>query len=301
MDLMWRLGILLLFLVLGYGARQEGLLSKRRTEWLTVTAFYIALPALVFYSTYDQQLRELISRSLVVGIFLVFVTIAIIAWIVHRGQSISTRRSVAVVQSYHSNLGFLGLPLVVLTLGSEATAVASFILGISGFIQIPMTIITLATLNNVDASIRSELGKLVKNPILWALMLGIVVQAVGLSIPTALDTGLGLLGEAALPLALLGAGASLKVNLSDFDLLATGSVVVLKVGVMPVITWTVFSLLTVSQATFSAVVLMFGMPSAVSTYVYASELGGDAQFASVNVFITTVASFATVAVILQFI
>jgi predicted permease len=113
------------------------------------------------------------------------------------------------------------------------------------------------------------------------------------------DAGLGVLGEFALPLALLGVGASLRLDADGLDPLGTGSVVALKVAVMPAVAFTVFSLLAVSQAALSTAVLMFGMPSAVSTYVYANELGGDADFASVNVFATTVASLLLVAAAIQ--
>ena len=44
---------------------------------------------------------------------------------------------------------------------------------------------------------------------------------------------------------------------------------------------------------------MFGAPTAVSTYVYVSELGGDTEFASMNVFVTTLTSLVTLFVLLQ--
>jgi len=40
-------------------------------------------------------------------------------------------------------------------------------------------------------------------------------------------------------------------------------------------------------------------PTAVSTYAYATELGGDATFASLNVFATTVAALGTLSAFLQ--
>lgn len=113
------------------------------------------------------------------------------------------------------------------------------------------------------------------------------------------DTGLGLLGELALPLALLGVGASLQLDAAALDPRGTGTVVALKVAVMPALAFGVFSVLAASQVAVATAVVMFGMPSAVSTYVYATELGGDARFASVSVFATTVASLLLVAVALQ--
>ncbi|PSQ03567.1 malonate transporter [Halobacteriales archaeon QS_4_69_31] len=299
MSLLWRLGSLLGLLAVGVGARQVGLLDERRTRWLTALAFYVALPALVFGATYDQRAGTLVSPALVVGVTAVFATMAGVAWAVHRRHPTRARRSVAIVQSYHSNLGFLGVPLVAATLGEAATAVASVVLGISLLLQVPLTVVALVGINEADASVRVELAALARNPVLLALAAGLAAAAVDLAVPAAVDGALGVLGALALPVALLGVGASLRVDLADLDAGATGSVVALKVGLMPAVAWAVFSVLAVSRAAFAATVLLFGMPSAVSTYVYASELGGDARFASVNVFTTTVASLVTIAVILQ--
>ncbi|MFB6150215.1 MAG: AEC family transporter [Haloarculaceae archaeon] len=301
MEVFLRLGYLLVLLGAGVAGRAVGLLDERRTGLVTGAAFYVALPALIFTSTYDRRLSELVSPTLVAGILLVLAATAAVAWVVHRRQPAPDRRSVALVQSYHSNLGFLGVPLVELTLGGEATAVASVVLGVAALTQVPLTVVVLVAINDADASVRGELAELARNPVLLALLAGLVVGQVGLAIPGAAETLLAALGDLALPLALLGVGASLDTDLGEVDVAATGSVVALKVGVMPVVAWAVFTLLSASGTVLATLVLMFGMPTAVSTYVYASELGGDARFASVNVFVTTVASLATVAVILQFV
>lgn len=67
---------------------------------------------------------------------------------------------------------------------------------------------------------------------------------------------------------------------------------------MPVLAWVVFSLLAVDTATFIASVVMLGTPTAVSTFVFASELGGDEEFASLNVFATTLVSIGTLFVLI---
>jgi predicted permease len=316
MEVLRRLGFLLALLAVGFLARQGGLLTERRTEWLTAVAFYVALPALVFGATYDRSLGALLSPALVAGVPTVILGTAAIAWLVARREPSHPRRSVAIVQSYHANLGFLGVPLVALTLGDEATAVASVVLGVSLFVHVPLTVLTLVAINDADASVRDELAELATNPVLVALVFGLGVSAAGLSLsvvdaalaavasalgaptPTA-DGVLGFVGEFALPLALLGVGASLEVETDALDPRGTGSVVALKVAVMPLLAFGVFTLLAASQAAVATAVLMFGMPSAVSTYVYANELGGDARFASVNVFATTVASLLVVAVAVQ--
>ena len=119
------------------------------------------------------------------------------------------------------------------------------------------------------------------------------------AVPAPAATGLDWLGSLALPLALLCVGASLDVDAPEIDLGATGTVVALKVLVMPAIAVAVFAGFGVDAATFTAAVVMLGMPTAVSTYVFAAELGGDAEFASLNVFVTTLASVASLFVLIE--
>lgn len=293
MELLVRLLGLLALLLVGTGLRRTGVLDDARTDRLNALAYYVALPALILVSTYDRSIRDLLSTTLLAGLLAVLFGTALLAWVVHRGRSSRARRSVAVVQSYHSNLGYLGLPLVAATFGPDVTAIASVILGVVSLVQLPMTILVLSTINGAGVSIPGQLDRLARNPVLASLIVGLAVGPIGVAVPTPVAAGLDVVGTLALPLALLCVGASLQVGSRVPDLGATGSIVALKVGCMPVLAWGVFSVLAVDAATFTAGVVMLGTPTAVSTYVFASELGGDREFASLNVFVTTLASIGT--------
>ena len=86
---------------------------------------------------------------------------------------------------------------------------------------------------------------------------------------------------------------SLDPDLPSVDHGPTAAIVALKMGCMPLLARVVFSLLAIDPATFTVSVVMLGTPTAVSTYVFAHELGGDDEFASLNVFVTTVAALGT--------
>ncbi len=298
MEVLVRLLGLLALLLAGTGLRRVGVLDATRTDRLNTATYYLALPALVFVATYDQSVLDILSVALLAGVLVALLGTAATAWIVHRGRSNPARRSVAIVQSYHSNLGYLGLPLVAATFDAEVTAVASVILGVGSLTQVPLTVIVLSTVNGADANLGGELASLARNPVLLALVAGVAVGSAAVTVPGTLALGLDGLGSLALPLALLCVGASLRVDAPAIDYGATGSVVALKTLCMPAIAWVAFSLLGVGAPTFTAGVVMLGTPTAVSTYVFAHELGGDAAFASLNVFVTTVASVASLFLII---
>lgn len=299
MDVLGRLLGLLALLLIGTGLRTSGILDESRTQRLNDVAYYVALPALIFVSTYDRAIDELLTPALFLGLLAVVFGTAGLAWVVHRSRPASGRQSVAIVQSYHSNIGYLGLPLVAATFDAQVTAIASVVLGVVSLTQVPLTVLVLTTINGADATVGSELGRLARNPVLVTLLAGLTVGSLGLSLPAVVTGGLDVLGTLALPIALLCVGASLQLDRPDVDVGATGSVVALKIALMPALGWLVFSLLSVDAATFTATIVMLGTPTAVSTYVFANELGGDETFASLNVFLTTLASVASLFVLIR--
>lgn len=299
MALAQRMAVLLALLGLGIAARRVGLLEERRRDLLNAVAFYVALPALVFASTLERDLAALVSPELVAALWIVLAVVVCAAWVVHRRAETRGIRSVATVQSYHGNFGYLGLPLVAATLGEVAAASATIVLGVGALTQIPVTISLLVAMNDADASIRHEVRSLVGNPVLVSLGIALVVSVLGLAVPAPLVTGFDAVSQLALPLALLLVGSSIELRLPSERLDTVGAVLGLKLLVMPVVAWLAFTGLGVEPIARDAATVMFGAPAAVSTFVYAKALGGDAEFASVGVFTSTVASVATLGVLLQ--
>lgn len=295
-NLVYMLGLL----AVGVFARQVGVLTSTRNDYLTQFAFMIALPALVFTSTYAQPLESVLSPQLLAGVWGVLAIMLAVTYAVHRRTSSAATRSVAMVQSYHGNLGFLGLPIVAATFGGLATAKASLILGIVALTQIPLTITILITLNGSDRSILREAATLATNPVLGALVLGLGFSVIGAGIPDVVHTTLGAIADLALPIALIAVGASLSPEFSGFDARTVGRITFLKTLVMPAVAFGVFTTLAVPTTTLQAGVVMLAMPAAVSTYVYASELGGNEALASVTVFATTVVSLVLVFALIPF-
>lgn len=281
---------MLALLAAGVGARALGLLPSGRRDALTSLVFYVALPALVFNSTVGRDLSKVLVWRLVAGVTLVILVVAGVGWLVHRHQARPARRGVAVVQSYHCNMGFLGLPFVAATFGDLTAGKASVVLGIGALVQVPLTVMLLTRITSTEADIAGELRGVVRNPVLVALVLGLVGAAVGVELPGVARDALGVAGAFALPIALLAVGASLTIDRGLVDPSTIGAVGVVKLLVMPVVAIAVFTALASTPTTVRAGVLMLAMPTAVSTYIYSSGLGGDGELAATTVLATTVAA-----------
>lgn len=300
MTLAERFAFMFALVAVGVAGRSAGVLTGTRNERLGQAAFYLLLPALVFVSTYDENVAELLSLRLVVGLVAVMALVMGLAALANR-RGADDQRSVALVQSYHGNLGYFGVPVVAATLGATAAATASVVLGLAALIQVPVTILVLLTMNDADATLGDELRSVLANPILITLAVGLAFATADLAVPGAVDDALGALAALALPVALVSVGGALDPTVDATALTRSGTVVALKVVAMPVLALAAFTALGVDAVVRNTAVVMFGAPTAVSTYVYATELGGDARFASLNVFTTTLAALVSVFLFLQFV
>jgi predicted permease len=299
MSVASQLGLMLGLLAVGAGLRAVGVLTPSRRDRLTALAFYVALPALVFASTVEQSLSEVLTWRLLLGVTVVLLVVAALSFGLHRNRVNPARRGVAVVQSYHCNMGFLGVPFVAATFGGLTAAKASIVLGIGSLVQVTLTVLLLTRLTSAEADVKRELLGVARNPVLIALGLGLLGAALGVVVPELATTALDAAGTLALPIALLSVGASLTVDEGFVDLPAVSAVAGVKLLVMPAVALGVFLLLDPDPSTLRAGVLMLAMPTAVSTYIYASELGGDRDLASATVVATTVGAVATLFVVVQ--
>jgi predicted permease len=292
-----RLALLLALVLGGHLARRVGVLDPGRTARLNAFAFFVALPALVFVSTYDRRPAELASPALLGGLWVTYATVVALALVVHRWETRPDRQSVAIVQSYHSNFGYIGLPIVTAALGAAAAGRASVILGVGSLTQTPLTILLLVRMNGTDVAVGRQLRRLATNPILVSLVVGLVVATQRLSPPAPLLRGLEWLSLTALPVALLAVGASLDRTGHGDGLERIVGVVGVKLLAMPVVAFLAFTALGAAPIAVAAGVVMFGTPTAVASYIYASELGGNAEQASTTVFVTTVVGLVTLSVL----
>ncbi|SDN23843.1 hypothetical protein SAMN04487949_3730 [Halogranum gelatinilyticum] len=299
MSVASQLAYMLALLAVGAGLRAVGVLNEHRRDRLTAVAFYVALPALVFSSTVTRSLSDVLVWRLFVGVTVVLLAGACIGWLVHRNHATPARRGVAVVQSYHSNLGFLGVPFVAATFGGVTAGKASVVLGIASILQVSLTVLLLTRITSADADVFDELSGLARNPVLIALALGLAGGAVGVDLPGVVRGSLDVLGALALPIALPAVGASITAENGLVDPPTVGAIAAVKLLVMPLVAVVVFTGLTASPTTLRAGVLMLAMPTAVSTYIYSSELGGDGELASAGVLATTVAAAATLFGVVQ--
>lgn len=138
--------------------------------------------------------------------------------------------------------------------------------------------------------------KLLTNPNILALVLGFIISLLGGMIPEAVDDYLLYLGNISTPMAMIFIGSSL-VGYSFKDIIKSRVVIessIVKLIILPAVTAGLVYFLPVPALIKVIVVLGASFPSAATVSMLAEQEGHDPGPASKTLFLSTVASIATV-------
>lgn len=128
-----------------------------------------------------------------------------------------------------------------------------------------------------QTSITGLLAGLLRNPLIIAAVLGVVINRSGLAIPAALAPLLQYLGNAATPLSLMSTGAGLMLLLPRHKLAATSYAICLKLLLLPALTFALLRWQGVDGTLANVALLFASMPCAGNAYVLARQMGGDTE------------------------
>ncbi len=180
--------------------------------------------------------------------------------------------------SFRSNYMIIGYPVLLNLFGDDIVvnmAVVTLIV-IPFFNIFSIIALTPAQEHNSIKQYGEFFLKVLTNPLIAAIVLGFFASAIGVKFPIYLDKFITMTGNLATPLALVAIGAFFHFD--DFKgtlrnaILAVG----LKLLVLPLIMTFAAYAVGLSPMNVILVAVLFGGPTAVSSFAMSSEMGGDA-------------------------
>ncbi len=283
----------------GWIARRNGFIPPEFLGPANRLVYYLAIPAMVFRAIAKASFRAHfnpgILAALLGAVFLVFG----ISWIWSAsGRFSGSLRATFMQSAFHGNLGYIGLAVSFYFLGSEGLAHASILTGFVMIFHNFLAVVVLSVYGEGQHTARNRMEvarNVLGNPIILSAIAGIVFSLLGLPLPSIADRSLDILGNLALPLALLLIGASLSLERMRAR---TGPVIgagVLKLLVMPALGFGVFSWWGSPPEVYLPGLILLASPSATVVYVMAREMGGDGDLAVATISATTLFSAGTIA------
>jgi len=195
---------------------------------------------------------------------------------------------------------FVGLAAVSALLGSSGLTLAAVAL----VAMIPViNLICVPTVAHFGigqgASLWSLGREVLRNPLILACAIGFSVNLSNLPTPEGVFRVFDLLGSAALPTGLLAVGASLKIATLNTNLPGLLLSSALKLIAFPLLTSGFCLLFSVSPEGRIVAVVFAALPTAVSAFILARQLGGDTTLMASIITVQTIVSALTLPLMLN--
>lgn len=294
------------FVLMGILLRKKKVFTPEFFSEVDVFVFKIALPCMVFIDVLECDVSQLTDFGLigfsVIGVTatvaLLFVTVPLIVK--------DKRRSGAVIQGiYRSNFAVLGVSLAGGIAGDAGLSAMAVVMPFAIVLFNGFAVLTLSVFApDEEKKAPAEIAKtivlnVIKNPLIiatvFALFFILVRETLSFELPT-LVTGIAQrLSDTVYAMALISLGASMTPeSFGDGKLKIAVTASVIKTVVLPTVAVTVAALLGFTGARICVVFVLFGAPSAISSYIMAKNMKSDAELAGQILLISTVMSLFTI-------
>lgn len=295
--------------LLGYLLARPGLLGPRGlfadsgVAALNTFIFQVALPPMLFLATSrspkttDGGFDLLLGYGVAtIGLYLAMRVAAYAFFRLKGGEN-----ALFGYVSINGNAGFLGLPLIALTLGEEALLPAAMVLSFDIMVMMSGTAIQLEALKSGGNALRGFVRAII-SPIPIAVIAGFAwgwaTREYGVALPDPVERFLTLLAQAAAPAALFATGAVLATKQGDERVGEIGLMTAAKLVAHPMLVALSLAYLAPDLPPLwaAAAVLAAACPTSNNAVLLAANFGSYEARASAVALISTALSILTYAV-----
>jgi hypothetical protein len=274
-----------LIAALGYGWARAKL--PYSGPFITTFMINVATPCLVFATLLRLRFEPAQLAAIAGASLLCLALSAAVAFAVLRTARLSLR--VYLPALIFPNSGNMGMPLCLFAFGEAGLGLAVVFFAVLAVAQF--------TLGPAIAAGRLDLKQMARTPLIWAVALALLLQALGLELPRWAANTTRLLGDCAVPLMLLALGVALA-GLRITGLGRVLSLSALRLGMGFAVGLAVATVLGLEGTARGVVILESAMPVAVFNYLWAVRYSTAPEEVAGMVLGSTVLSFATLPLLL---
>ena len=286
----------------GYTAGKTGFFTAEATAYLTKFVFYFALSAMLFRFSANLSLSDVFDLPFVLaylwGTLFVYLIATAVALLRRRGfEEAAVEAQCAVI----GNVGFLGIPMLVLLLGENAIGPVMLVLAVDLIVfgSLIVILITGSRDGRMSFGVLKTVGVgLLQNPMIVSIVLGLIVSSLSIPLPTLADQFLAILGGAATPGALFAIGASLATKSAERIVIA-GWLSFAKLVLHPAaVAFAAIFVLPVEPYAAGVMIAAAALPVAGNVFILAQHYGVAPSRVSASILISTALSVFTISAII---
>lgn len=241
----------------------------------------IALPILIFTSLSAKSFDPISALTFTGASIALILLSGLMAWPLAKLSGTSAQAFLPCVM--FTNVGPIGIPLIVLAYGPQGMAPAVVLLVISNVLHF--------TLGSGVMSGKVDWRMVYANPLVWATVLGVASSQLQLELPTWLQTSLTMIGSVLVPMMLMSLGARLASSkVADARVGAQSSVLIALIRLAAVFALLWF--IPLQGVERGALILFACLPPAVFNFMLADKFQVEPNKVASTVIVGHVCSLA---------
>lgn len=286
-----------LLIVLGIFLRKTNIVNEVFVSLTSKFVFTVSLPALIFLKLSSITIEEAFDGLLIITTLLLVLLIFIMSWIISTFLTKDPKDKGAFIQgSFRSNYAIVGLAIIANLIGYDNLGKASLLLAFVMPLYNILGVISLTVPMNTENKINlfQTTKDIILNPLILSVIIAIPFSIFQIEIGDTLNVTIGYLGEIALPLALIGIGASL--NLERLKSASSLSIIssFLKIIIFPAIAVLVGVLLQFDKEEMLILFILFASPTAIASFIMAEAMNSNAKLSGDIIVVSTLCSVITI-------
>lgn len=282
-----------LLMLLGYCLKSFKIADKKVFDGINRLVFKAFLPTLLFYDIYKTDTADIFEPHLVTFAVSGILTIFILGYgAVLLLSSDNSKRGVMLQGFFRSNYAILGIPIVNFLCGRESGLAALMVAIVIPIFNV-LAVICLESFRGGRVGIKKLFYGIITNPLIIGCVLGAVFSGLKITLPEVIEKAVSDVSKIASPLAIIVLGASFTFSGAKTckkELIITTAV---KLIISPLIMLSAAALLGFRGESLACLLIVFGAPTAVSSFSMAQQMGGDEQLASSLVVMSTAGCLIT--------
>ena len=283
---------------LGYFLKRIDFLSEKDIDPFNKIVMYILMPCMIFHAIYAADLSQIPKLGILPFIILAssFVTGIVSYFILKQLKFDDVTLWSVLVTVMIANTAFMGYPV---TLG---------IYGNAGFLRAIFcdmaTLCTFLLLSFVlilrfGGTVKTAVRKIALFPPLWAVVLGMAFNILGIPIGPVVDNTVNYLGQGAIPLIMIALGLSINFEALSRSRSMIVFTSIMKLALFPFVAFLIASWLGLVNLEHSVSIVEAAMPSGMMSLLLAITYKLDYELTSDCILINTVISLITLPVIIM--
>lgn len=286
---------LMIYIFIGMALRKFGVATEGGCREISRIVFNLALPALCFSSIMDADFSTMFEDPFILyilgGILFLFVASMLLVPVFCKDNR---RRGVLVQSIFRSNDGIFGLAVALALMDVDHIGLMIMCISLTQPLYNILAVLDMEVFRGGRVHIKSLMKNLLTNPLFIGCILAVALNLLHVTLPEVLSTTISRIGSLSAPVGFIALGGTLSFASVRHELPALGLVSVLRLIVSPLLLICAMYLLGYRSDHLLVTMIIFGAPTAMSTYPMACAMNGDEQLASGMVTVTSVLSIFTI-------